>query len=144
MRFLLVPLLIVACAPDAAEGEGEGEGEACGDVVNVFDADVCVASTATEHDLHVVGDGVDLTVSAFGDLVGELDETNSSCFAQFSSGADVFRVATGAIGGTPIGECHVVITARDDAAPVANGDGFAVKDGDNLADPLFFTLHTSL
>ena len=148
---LLVPLFICSlrsCAcvvADPGEGEGEGEGDSgCVDVVAVGDdGDACANVFGDGTDLHVEADGVDLTVSTFGTDVAAaqtLDENNSSCFASFTRDDGAYRVAAGAIGGAPVGECHVVIAAIDDGDGfVVDGDGFAAKDGDALAGPLFFT-----
>lgn len=152
MRALLLLSLLVACVPEAAEGEGEdaaeGEGEdACvdGDVHGSsagFSFDACLTVSDDGRELHLVAPDLDLRVSPFSGTLAPpqtLDETNSSCFGFYERDGARWSIATGALGGAPIGECNVRLDVVDDAPDARDGvgDGIAIPDGEPLGDGLF-------
>ena len=152
MRALLfVPLapLVFACAPvdEGEEGEGEGEEDVCefGDVhvgSAGFVVDECLDGVVVAgSELHLTAASFDLRLSPFGaelSAPATLDENNSSCFAFVEHEGARWSIATGAIGGSPVGDCTVRLVERDDDVGLhGDGDGIAIPDGEPLGDGVF-------
>jgi hypothetical protein len=150
-------VVIAACAPvdepDGGEGEGEGEGACDAGSFHVstttFESFGCLdrasAPGGGEADFRFVsGAAIDLRVSASDEVTPPitLDESNSSAFGNFSlNGGARWSIATGAIGGSPVGEASLVVDAIDGTDVDGRFDGLAIPDADNPdIDGVFVTL----